>query len=90
MEKKIKVKNASSARVVYNIPNMHIRRQFLPGTVIEVTQEEITQGLYEYGIKSMFADGVLVILEEEAAEATGLKPGQGVVDKDPATEEEIL
>lgn len=89
MERKVKVKNASSARVVYSIPNLNVRRRFLPGMEMPLPFEEVQQGLYQYGVRTMFADGVLVITDEQDAADLGLKVGQGLVDKPVADIKEI-
>ena len=90
MERKVKIKNLSTGRVYYNIPNLNVRRRILPQMVVELPYDEIQQGLYEYGIRSMFANGLLSVVGEQDAIDLGLKVGQGVVEHDPINNDEIL
>lgn len=90
MERMVKVTNLSSARVTYNLPNLSVVRMFLPGVTIEIPFDEIRQSLYEYGIRSMYSDGTLYVADEKAAVELGLRVGQGIVEADPVTPQEIL
>jgi hypothetical protein len=45
----MKVKNRCASAVVYNIPDLHIRRRFTPGEVKEISEEELTQLKYQPG-----------------------------------------
>lgn len=90
MQRKVQVKNLSTGRVFYTIPNLNVQRRFLPGMTIELPFDEVQQGLYEYGIRVMFTDGLLTVVGDRDAIDLGLKIGQGVIDVPPADDTEIL
>lgn len=90
MDRKVTVKNLSGGRVYYTIPNLNIKRKIQPQMAIELPFAEVQQGLYEYGIRTMFADGILGIVNEKDAIDLGLKVGQGVVENDSVTDDEIV
>ena len=90
MERKVKIKNYTSGMVMYSIANLHVKRTFMPNAVIAVPFAELEQGLYEYGIQTMFSSGILGAVEEQDAMDLGLKEGQGIVTTPPADREEIV
>lgn len=90
MDRKVQIKNLSSGRVYYSIPNLNVKRKILPQMTIELPFAEVQQGLYEYGIRVMFTDGILAIVGDQDAIDLGLKAGQGVVENVVVTDEEII
>lgn len=90
MDRKVQIKNLSSGRVYYSIPNLNVKRRILPQMTIELPFAEVQQGLYEYGIRVMFTDGILAIVGDQDAIDLGLKAGQGVVENVVVTDEEII
>lgn len=90
MDRKVQIKNLSSGRVYYSIPNLNVKRRILPQMTIELPFAEVQQGLYEYGIRVMFTDGILAVVGDQDAIDLGLKAGQGVVENVVVTDEEII
>lgn len=45
----MRIKNRSAGVVVYNIPDLNIRRRFAPGEVKEISKEEIAKLIYQPG-----------------------------------------
>lgn len=90
MDRKVQIKNLSSGRVYYSIPNLNVKRKILPQMTIELPFAEVQQGLYEYGIRVMFTDGILAVVGDQDAIDLGLKAGQGVVENVVVTDEEII
>ena len=45
----MKVKNRSASVVVYTVPDLKVRRRFVPGEIKEIPQEELQQLLYQPG-----------------------------------------
>lgn len=90
MDRKVQIKNLSSGRVYYSIPNLNVKRRILPQMTIELPFAEVQQGLYEYGIRVMFTDGILAVVGDRDAIDLGLKAGQGVVENVAVTDEEII
>lgn len=90
MDRKVQIKNLSSGRVYYSIPNLNVKRRILPQMTIELPFAEVQQGLYEYGIRVMFTDGILAVVGDQDAIDLGLKAGQGIVENVAVTDEEII
>ena len=90
MERKVTIKNLSGGRVYYTIPNLNIKRKIQPQMAIELPFADVQQGLYEDGIRTMFADGILGVVNEKDAIDLGLKVGQGVVENDSVSDDEII
>ena len=90
MDRKVQIKNLSSGRVYYSIPNLNVKRKILPQMTIELPFAEVQQGLYEYGIRVMFTDGILAVVGDQDAIDLGLKAGQGIVENVAVTDEEII
>lgn len=83
MERKVTIKNLTNGRVHYTIPNRNVRRMLLPWAAIQIPFAEIEEGLYDYGIKVLFAEGILTIEKDQDAVDLGLKVGQGIVEAPP-------
>lgn len=90
MEEYIKIKNAGTGRVTYRVPHRHVKRKLLPQMEIEVPFDEIKEGLYETGIRSLFSAGILEVVDKSAAEELGLTVGSGIVTHEPATKDVII
>ena len=45
----MRIKNRSAGVVVYNIPDLNIRRRFAPSEVKEISKEEIAKLIYQPG-----------------------------------------
>ena len=90
MERKVKIKNYTSGMVSYTIANLHVKRTFMPNAIIEIPFNELEQGLYEYGIQTMFSDGILGVVKERDAIELGLEEGQGIVVALPADKSEVI
>ena len=60
----MKIKNRSASVVVYNIPDMHVRRRFIPGEVKDVTAEELRQLKYQPGGEYLLAHYLQVSQED--------------------------
>lgn len=65
MKKKINVKNRSAGNVVYTVPDLKVRRDFLPGEIKAVDPEELTQLSYSQGGRILITQ-YLQILDEPA------------------------
>jgi hypothetical protein len=56
MDKMYNVKNRSSSRVVYRIPDLGIRREFMPGEVKKISYEELEKLSYRPGGENLIAN----------------------------------
>lgn len=90
MERKVLLKNLSNSMVTYNIPNRHVSRQLLPYSSIQVPFDEIQEGLYQQGIKVLFAEGILATENIRDAIELDLEVGMGIVNTEPVDKEEIV
>ena len=90
MERKVLLKNLSNSMVTYNIPNRHVSRQLLPYSSIQVPFDEIQEGLYQQGIKALFAEGILATENNRDAIELDLEVGKGIVNTEPVDKEEII
>lgn len=90
MDRKIEVLNLTKGRVGYTIPNRHVRRLFAPHMTMTLPFEEIEEGLYNTGIRTMFAEGMLKVVNDKDAKDLGLKGGTGIVEREAVTESEVL
>ena len=71
----MRVKNRSVSVVGYNIPDMHIRRRFVPGEVKEISKEEIDALLYQSGGHYLLAN-YLQIHKDDLRQLEMIKPEQ--------------
>ena len=60
MSKKVSIKNRGSSIVIYNLPEMGIRREFMPGETKTITQEELEALSYRPGGMSLIRNELLV------------------------------
>lgn len=60
MSKKVSIKNRSNSVVIYNIPEMGIRREFMPNEVKTVAQEELEALSYRPGGMNLIRNELLV------------------------------
>ena len=90
MERKVLLKNLSNSMVTYNIPNRHVSRQLLPYSSIQVPFDEIQEGLYQQGIKVLFAEGILATENIRDAIELDLEVGKGIVNTEPVDKQEII
>ncbi len=71
MEKFFQVKNRSSSTVGYAIPEIGIRKSFMPGEVKKISAEELEKLTYQPGGKTLLT-AFLQILSEEGIQAAEL------------------
>lgn len=69
---KIKVKNNSTGGAGYFLSNSSIRRSWLPHQTLLISTEELEEGFYEPGIKTLFTSGLLYIENIEDRKKVGL------------------
>ena len=60
----MKVKNRSASVVVYTVPDLNVRRRFIPGEIKEIPQEELQQLLYQPGGEEILTDCLQVAKED--------------------------
>lgn len=60
MSKRVSIRNRSNSVVIYNIPEMGIRREFMPNEVKTVTQEELEALSYRPGGMNLIRNELLV------------------------------
>lgn len=60
MSKKVSIKNRSNSIVIYNIPEMGIRREFMPNEVKNVTSEELEALSYRPGGMDLIRNELLI------------------------------
>lgn len=61
MGRKISVKNRSAGSVVYSVPDMKIRRDFLPGEVKVIDSDELRQLSYRQGGRLIIAEYLQIL-----------------------------
>lgn len=69
----MRVKNRSVSVVGYNIPDLHIRRRFIPGEVKDIPKEEIDTLMYQPGGNYLLAN-YLQIHRDDLRQLDMLKP----------------
>ncbi len=67
MKKRINVKNRSAGNVVYTVPDLKVRRDFMPGEIKSIDPEELTQLSYTQGGRLLITQ-YLQILDVPARE----------------------
>ena len=60
MNQKVGVKNRSHSTVIYNIPEMNVRRQFTPGETKQITLAELEALTYRPGGLTLIIDCLLI------------------------------
>jgi hypothetical protein len=70
---KIKVKNRSASMVIYNIPDMGIRREYTPNEVKTVSFEELEKLSYQMGGLELIND-CLLINDKNALDELEIEP----------------
>ena len=70
---KVTVKNRSNSTVVYKIPDMNLRREFLPGEPKQIDSKELEGLMYIPGGRKIIED-YLLVLEEEVLDEIGIQP----------------
>lgn len=61
MGRKISVKNRSAGNIVYNVPDMKIRRDFMPGEVKVVDSDELLQLSYRQGGRLLISEYLQIL-----------------------------
>lgn len=74
MDKKVKVKNLVSQRVVLSLPELRLRRVWeKKGAVMLIPYEQLEEAMYSPGVENMFKEGILGIDDMETKIALGLE-----------------
>ena len=74
MDKKVKVKNLISQRVVLSLPELRLRRVWeKKGAVMLIPYEQLEEAMYSPGVENMFREGILGIDDMETKIALGLE-----------------
>lgn len=60
----MKVKNRSASVVGYSVPDLHVRRRFLPNEVKDIDVEELRQLLYQSGGRELLTNYLQVAKED--------------------------
>jgi hypothetical protein len=60
MSKKVSIKNRSNSIVIYNIPEMGIRREFMPNEVKNITSDELEALSYRPGGMDLIRNELLI------------------------------
>ena len=68
------VKNRSSSRVIYHIPDLGIRREFMPGEVKKISHEELEKLSYRPGGENLIANYLQIDDITVAQEFNGGRP----------------
>ncbi len=76
----ITVKNISSALVVLMLPDMHFRRELMPGRVVPIKQEEYEAMTFDPGIMNMLQDHYIKFDGIEEAEQPVVLENEEVYD----------
>ena len=74
MNKTYIVKNRSSNRVIYRIPELNIRREFMPGEAKKIDHEELEKLSYRPGGTNLIANYLQISDEEVAIEFNSGRP----------------
>lgn len=83
MGKKVNVKNRSAGNVVYNVPDLKVRRDFLPGEIKSVDIDELTQLSYSQGGALLINEYLQILDEPTRGAITGaVEPEYNFNDED--------
>ena len=77
--KKVKVKNLVSQRVLLSVPELRLRRVWeKKGAVMTIPFEQLEEAMYSPGVENLFAEGILGLDDMEIKIALGLEPEDAV------------
>ena len=77
--KKVKVKNLVSQRVLLSVPELRLRRVWeKKGAVMTIPFEQLEEAMYSPGVENLFTEGILGIDDMEIKIALGLEPEDAV------------
>lgn len=77
--KKVKVKNLVSQRVLLSVPDLRLRRVWeKKGAVMTIPFEQLEEAMYSPGVENLFTEGILGIDDMEIKIALGLEPEDAV------------
>ena len=83
MGKKVNVKNRSAGSVVYKVPDLRVRRDFLPGEVKTVDMDELVQLSYKTGGALLLSEYLQILDEPARKEIAGeVEPEYNYSDED--------
>ncbi len=83
MGRKINVKNRSAGNVVYTVPDLKVRRDFLPGEVKKIDEDELTQLSYSQGGRLLITQYLQILDEPARDEINGpIEPEYNFTDED--------
>ena len=74
MDKIYNVKNRSSSKVIYRIPELNIRREFMPGESKRISHDELEKLSYRPGGENLIANYLQIDDLEVAAEFNAGRP----------------
>ena len=80
---KIKVKNRSAGNVVYTVPDLKVRRDFLPGEIKNIDSDELVQLSYSQGGRLLISQYLQILDEDVRDELEGeVEPEYNFTDED--------
>lgn len=83
MGKKINVKNRSAGNVVYSVPDLKVRRDFLPGEIKSIDSDELKQLEYSQGGRILITQYLQILDEPARKEINGpIEPEYNYSDED--------
>lgn len=83
MGKKINVKNRSAGNVVYSVPDLKVRRDFLPGEIKPIDSDELLQLSYSQGGALLINEYLQILDEPTRNEISGpVEPEYTFTDED--------
>lgn len=83
MGKKINVKNRSAGNVVYSVPDLKVRRDFLPGEIKPIDSDELLQLSYSQGGALLINEYLQILDEPTRNEISGpVEPEYAFTDED--------
>ena len=83
MGRKINVKNRSAGNVVYSVPDLKVRRDFLPGEIKKIDEDELTQLSYSQGGRLLITQYLQILDEPARKEINGpVEPEYNFSDED--------
>lgn len=71
MERTVEIKNVTRGTLVYSIPALHVRREFLANMKIAIKVDELQEALCDYGVRYMFDHKYLVFMNQKDAAEFG-------------------
>ena len=77
--KKVKIKNLVSQRVLLSVPELRLRRVWeKKGAVMTIPFDQLEEAIYSPGVENLFTEGILGIDDMEVKIALGLEPEDAV------------